>query len=58
MSTWSNGSHPYRGSSNDRSKRGMPKLYKGIKKINLSGVFEQIEKEKRDMVQEKVSCSG
>lgn len=45
MSNWRKGAHAYYGLRNDRSKRQMSKIYKGIKKQDLTQIYEEIDKE-------------
>lgn len=39
------GTHAYYGLRNDRSKRQMSKIFKGIKKQDLTQIYEEIESE-------------
>lgn len=43
--SWKMGAHSYRGLRNDRSKRQASKLYKGIKKEDLTEVYKELENE-------------
>jgi hypothetical protein len=45
--TWTNGKHQYKGTSNDRSKRQHSKIFKGMKRVPANLAFERIDFEKK-----------